>query len=89
MRASGEHIAVVWKRLYAIPSPLRRSIVFVATSPPSVLGKPGPASSIRTTRMFGASSGSRRGVTRRWYTDSCIVLPATLADGVGGNGKAS
>ncbi len=50
-------MAVVWKRLKAIPSPAMRSIVFVVTSPPKVVGSPGPASSIRTTRMLGASSG--------------------------------
>ena len=39
-----------------------------ATSPPNVAGSPGPASSISTIRMFGASSGSRRGSTRSHTT---------------------
>src|SRR5580658_3523783 len=38
-----------------------RSIVRVVTSPPKVVGKPGPASSISTIRMLGTSCGSRRG----------------------------
>jgi hypothetical protein len=42
-----------------------------------------------TIRTFGASSRSRRGWTRFWYDDSCIVRPARLADGVGGNGSTS
>ncbi len=52
-----------------------RVSVSVRTSPPNVVGSPGPTSSISTIRMFGASSGSRRGSTRRSYTDSCIVRP--------------
>lgn len=39
--------------------------------------------------MFGASAGSLGGVTRCRYTDSCIVRPARLAEGVGGNGSTS
>ena len=39
--------------------------------------------------MFGASLGRRRGSTRCLYTESCIVRPAMLADGVGGNGSTS
>jgi hypothetical protein len=85
----GEHIAVVWNRLYAIPSLTIRSIVWVRTSPPNVVGRAGPASSISTIRMFGAFAGSRRGATRCLYTDSCIVRPAMLAEGVGGNGSDS
>jgi hypothetical protein len=54
----GEHIAVVWNRLYAIPSLTMRSIVGVWISPPNVAGRAGPASSIRTMRMFGASAGA-------------------------------
>ena len=52
-------------------------------------GRPGPASSMSTIRMFGASAGRRRGSTRRLYTDSCIVRPVMLADRVGGNGSTS
>src|SRR3979490_189425 len=85
----GEHMAVVWKRLSEIPLIATRSIVGVWTSPPKVDGRPGPASSIRTMRMFGEPAGSRRGSTRRLYTDSCIVRPAMLADGVGGKGRES
>jgi len=66
-----------------------RVSVSVRTSPPNVLGSPGPASSISTIKMFGASSGRRRGGTRWAYTDSCMVRPATLAEGVGGNGSTS
>src|SRR6478735_9603190 len=64
-----------------------RSIVAVRTSPPNVVGRPGPASSISTITIFGESSCSRGGVTRWAYVDSCKVRPATLADGVGGNGS--
>src|SRR5689334_4265084 len=64
-----------------------RSIVGVLIRPPKVLVWAAPTSSRRTTRMLGASLGRRRGSTRCLYTESCIVRPATLADGVGGNGK--
>jgi hypothetical protein len=89
MVAAGEHIAVVWNRLNPIPSPMTRDRVSVLTSPPKVSGRPGPASSMRTTRIFGASFGSLDGTTRWWYSDSCIVRPAMLADGVGGKGRVS
>src|ERR1017187_8978108 len=66
-----------------------RSIVLVVISPPKVVGNPGPASSIRTRRMLGASSGKRLGAGCGLYTDSCIVRPAMLPEGVGGNGRES
>ena len=66
-----------------------RSMVGVLTSPPNVDGRAGPASSIKTMRMFGASGGSRRSASRGWYTDSCMVRPAILPDGVDGNGSDS
>ncbi len=39
--------------------------------------------------MFGASGGRRRCCARGLYTDSCMVRPAMLPDGVGGNGRVS
>ena len=71
------------------PSAQIRSIVAVRTSPPNVVGRPGPASSINTITIFGESPCSREGVTRCAYVDSCRVRPATLADGVGGNGSVA
>jgi len=38
-------------------------------------------------RTFGAPGLSRSGSFRDFIVDSCNVGPATLADGVGGNGK--
>src|SRR5262245_52564801 len=64
-------------------------MVDVVTSPPNVLGNPGPASSISTIRMFGAPSGRRRGSILRRYVDSCRVRPDTLAEGTGANGRTS
>src|SRR5258707_9691742 len=80
----GEHMAVVWKRLYAIPSLTTRSIVGVWTSPPKADGRPGPASSIRTMRKFGEPAGSRGGSTRLVYTASYMVRPPNAASGEGG-----
>ena len=39
--------------------------------------------------MLGASAGRRRGSTRRTWVDSARVSPATLAEGVGGNGRTA
>src|SRR6516164_10641241 len=66
-----------------------RSRVGVLTSPPKVVGNPGPASSIRTMRMFGAPSRRRRSAGCGLYTDSCMVRLAILPDGLGGNGSTS
>ena len=56
-RASGEQIAVTWKPLYRSPSSATRVIAGVETGPPNVDGLPKPASSISTSRTFGAPSG--------------------------------
>jgi hypothetical protein len=85
----GEQIAVVWKRFKLTSSAHTRSIVAVRTSPPNVDGSAGPASSMSTMTMFGASSGRCRAGSRCAYTDSCIVRPATLAEGTGGKGSTS
>ena len=37
--------------------------------------------------IFGASLGKWFGSARRTIVESCKVSPATLADGVGGNGS--
>src|SRR6516162_1543309 len=66
-----------------------RSRVAVLTSPPKVVGNPGPASSIRTIRMFGAPSLRWRSVGCGLQTDSCMVRLAILPDGLGGNGSTS
>src|SRR6266567_6168441 len=54
----GEHTAVTWKRLYVSPICCTRVRFGVSIAPPKVLGAPKPASSIRTIRTFGASSGA-------------------------------
>ena len=40
-------------------------------------------------RIFGAFAGKRFGSVRHVWTESCNVRPATLAEGVDGNGRAS
>src|SRR5215212_7017441 len=55
----GEHSAVVWNRLNFSPVAARRSAFGVAHGPPNALDAPKPASSISTTRTFGAPSGGR------------------------------
>ena len=55
----GEHSAVVWKRLSFSPPAASRSAFGVAHGPPNALDEPKPASSIRTTRTFGAPAGGR------------------------------
>ena len=60
----GEHMAVEWKRLKEIPIFDTRSSVGVWISPPYVEGVPGPTSSIRMIRMFGAPSARCLGSTR-------------------------
>jgi len=57
----GEQSAVVWKRLYLSPFAASRSKFGVWHGPPKALDDPKPASSIRTTRTFGAPSGGRSG----------------------------
>src|SRR5690606_1952097 len=49
----------------------------------------GPASSISTIKMLGASFGSLCGSTRFLWNESCIESPAVDAEGVGGNGRIS
>ena len=70
-----------------MPASRNRVRVGVWTSPPNVSGRPKPTSSISTMRTFGAPGLSRSGSFRHFIVDSCNVGPATLADGVGGNGK--
>ena len=55
----GEHKAVVWNRLSFSPPAARRSALGVAHGPPNALAEPNPASSMRTTRTFGAPAGGR------------------------------
>jgi len=40
-------------------------------------------------RIFGAFAGKRLGSIRHLWTESCNVRPATLAEGVDGNGRTS
>ena len=40
-------------------------------------------------RIFGAFAGKRFGSVRHLWTESCNVRPATLAEGVAGNGWTS
>jgi hypothetical protein len=40
-------------------------------------------------RIFGAFAGKRFGSIRHLWTESCNVRPATLAEGVDGNGRTS
>ena len=61
----GEQSAVVWKRLYRSPSSPSRSSVGVLIGPPKPLGLPKPASSVSTSRTFGAPSGAGIGAT--WF----------------------
>jgi hypothetical protein len=50
---------VVWKRLSLMPPAARRSALGVAHGPPNALDEPKPASSMSTTRTFGAPAGGR------------------------------
>src|SRR5262245_51143456 len=63
--------------------------VGVWISPPYVSVWAGPTSSMSTMRMFGASLGRWLTGGSGLYTDSCMVRPAMLPDGLGGNGKTS
>jgi hypothetical protein len=40
-------------------------------------------------RIFGAFAGKRLGSIRHLWTESCNVRPATLTEGVDGNGRTS
>jgi len=53
----GEQSAVVWKRLYFKPFAASFSKVGVWHGPPKTLAEPKPASSMRTSRTFGAPAG--------------------------------
>src|SRR5579863_6593262 len=70
-----------------MPASRSRASVGVWTSPPNASGSPNPTSSSRITSTLGASAPKRLGSTRRVWLDSFNVGPATLADGVGGNGR--
>jgi hypothetical protein len=82
-------MAVEWKRLKEIPIFATRLSVGVLISPPYVDGVPGPKSSIRMIRIFGAPSARCFVSTRFLYTESSIVNPAVEADGAGGKGSTS
>ena len=49
---------MTWKRLYVSPCSPTRVMFGVETGPPNVDGLPNPASSINTSRTFGAPSGA-------------------------------
>ena len=71
-----------------MPSAARRDSVGVRISPPKVSAWAKPASSNMMISMFGGFF-SRIGVRRHCIVDSCIVRPATLAEGSGGKGRLS
>src|SRR5207248_10576649 len=62
------------------------SNVGAATGPPNVDGFPNPASSINTSRMFGASRGALTGCVND-ATDPSSVRFVTPSNGCGGRGR--
>ena len=78
---------MTWKRLYRSPCSAIRVIAGVETGPPNVDGFPNPASSISTSRTFGAPSGGF-GVMLivQSGTDASIVrpiVPPKFGSGIG------
>ena len=59
----------------------------VITSPPKTSETPNPVSSSSTMRIFGASTGNRRGSVGHFIVESCSNGLTTLSIGVGGNGS--
>jgi len=68
----GEHIAVTCRPLYRRPRSAIRVQFGVAIGPPNVDGCPNPASSISTSKMFGAPAG---GSTSPMMSQSGVESP--------------
>ena len=75
----GEHTAVTWKRLYVMPMSCTRENAGVCTGPPKLSMEPKPASSMRTRRTLGASSGRLGPGDERPVGDRVLERPAGRA----------